>query len=102
MANYYGECQKCKGAVMGKEYVALCYDCLLSEKEEAERVTAALDWRIQELEHELSRYENSPTCNKGHVNVLPLRLWDCPVCTEELRQEVERLKLGIVSIIFMQ
>jgi hypothetical protein len=39
------------------------------------------------------KYEQpNPKCNKGHVNNLPLALWDCPICTEELKAENAKLR----------
>ena len=58
----------------------------------ARAVLAHLAPRVQELESELQRltakYEASGLqCHKGHVNNLPLALWDCPICVEDLRRE---------------
>jgi hypothetical protein len=44
--------------------------------------------RIKELE---DKYESTGVkCNAGHINNLPLSLWDCPMCTEDLRAELEK------------
>lgn len=44
----------------------------------------------------LKRYdEPEMKCNKGHVT-LPLKLWDCPACTEELRREKAELLEHII------
>lgn len=39
------------------------------------------------------KYEQpNPKCGKGHENTLPLALWDCPMCTEELTEENTKLR----------
>lgn len=44
---------------------------------------------------QLKQYdEPNMKCNKGHVT-LPLKLWDCPACTEELRQEIAMLRSAL-------
>ncbi len=51
--------------------------------------------RVTELEE---KYESTGTkCHGGHVNNLPLALWDCPMCTEELKAKVERWKSKYVD-----
>ncbi len=51
-----------------------------------------LTTRVRELE---DKYENNPmTCNAGHTSQ-PMRLWDCPVCTEQLRTRVRELESGV-------
>src|SRR3990172_10898480 len=45
-----------------------------------------VDWLIAEVDRLRTKYESSnPRCNKGHINNLPLALWDCPTCVTELR-----------------
>ena len=40
-----------------------------------------------EMDRLRAKYESpNPQCNKGHVNNLPLALWDCPMCVTELRK----------------
>lgn len=39
------------------------------------------------------RYETpGVSCGKGHINHLPVSLWDCPICTEEKNAEINRLR----------
>ncbi len=39
------------------------------------------------------KYEQpNPKCGNGHVNNLPLALWDCPMCVEEIREENAKLR----------
>jgi hypothetical protein len=43
---------------------------------------------IAELRRLKEKYEGAaPRCNAGHVNNLPLALWDCPTCTNETREQ---------------
>ena len=43
-----------------------------------------------------AKYESSGIkCGRGHDNVLPVSLWDCPMCTEERRDRVERLEAAL-------
>jgi len=37
---------------------------------------------------------NANKCNRGH-ETLPLVLWDCPACTEEIRREIQRLRIAL-------
>ena len=46
--------------------------------------------RVKELE---DKYENNPqTCNSGH-KTHPMKLWDCPECTEIIRTRVRELEV---------
>lgn len=63
----------------------------------------ALHNKIQDLEAEIKRlkqkYEHfGQKCNKGHINYLPVSLWDCPMCTEELRKRIKGLEELIQKI----
>ncbi len=41
----------------------------------------------------LNKYEEpGQECNRGHKNILPIKLWNCPICTDPLREEMEKLK----------
>ena len=31
-------------------------------------------------------------CNAGHLNGLPIKLWDCPICTELLNECIQELQ----------
>jgi len=56
------------------------------EPGEVERLKA----KINELE---DKYENNPqTCNSGH-KTHPMKLWDCPECTEIIRTRVRELEV---------
>ena len=47
---------------------------------------------MTEAEKKLEEYESSGIkCNTGHVNNLPLKLWDCPVCTDIKRKKIKDL-----------
>lgn len=48
----------------------------------------------KELEELKAKYERPwIKCHSGHVNNLPLALWDCPMCTQELRDKLKALEL---------
>jgi hypothetical protein len=41
----------------------------------------------------LARYEEpGQVCNSGHINILPVKLWDCPLCVEVLKSERDALR----------
>lgn len=45
------------------------------------------------------KYEESgQKCNRGHVNSLPLRLWTCPVCAEELAADRDLYKRAFEEV----
>ena len=51
-----------------------------------------LDNATGEIKRLKNKYEEpGQKCNSGHKNVLPVSLWDCPICTEQLRKEKEWL-----------
>lgn len=53
------------------------------------KMATVKDRMCKELER-LRKYEEiGIKCNRGHVNGLPITLWDCPICTEKLRKERE-------------
>ena len=84
MANYYGKCERCDNAVVGKEYVALCYDCLWEENKRL--------WeRVERLENVLRRIkpEEFETFYDAYVAIFgpPACVW----CKEEQRYGVFRL-----------
>ena len=57
---------------------------------------AALLKETEQLKQRIERYEQpNLKCGKGHENNLPLSLWDCPMCTEELRQDLEQYKRAL-------
>jgi len=51
---------------------------------------------LEQLKQRVERYEQpNLKCGKGHINNLPLSLWDCPMCTEEKRAELEQYKRAL-------
>ena len=48
----------------------------------------------ERLEADSKKLREPATCNAGHKSNLPLALWDCPVCTQLLRDELEAYKRG--------
>ena len=46
---------------------------------------------LVQLEADSKKLREPATCNAGHKSNLPLALWDCPVCTQLLRDELDRL-----------
>jgi hypothetical protein len=57
---------------------------------------AALLKELGELRQRVERYEQpNLKCGRGHENNLPLSIWDCPMCTEEGRQELEQYKRAL-------
>ncbi len=60
-----------------------------NEDDDISIAAVVLDDRVAELE---AKYETTgQKCNSGHVNNLPIKLWDCPVCTEKLRMQRDAL-----------
>jgi len=50
--------------------------------------------------HRLDRYEQpGPKCNKGHENTLPIALWDCPVCREEVRAQLAEAQADNAALV---
>ena len=45
-----------------------------------------------QLEADSKKLWEPATCNAGHKSNLPLALWDCPVCTQLLRDQIQRVK----------
>ena len=51
---------------------------------------------LAQIAIQTQRYEESgQKCNRGHVNSLPLRLWTCPVCAEELAADRDLYKRAL-------
>ena len=40
-------------------------------------------------------------CGRGHDNVLPIALWDCPICTEQLQARAERAQAALHKMAMM-
>lgn len=52
----------------------------------------ASDEIIESLHKRLRRYEEpGQKCNSGHINHFPISLWDCPMCTEALKDKANAL-----------
>ncbi len=49
---------------------------------------------LAQLEADSKKLREPATCNAGHKSNLPLALWDCPVCTLLLRDELALYKSG--------
>ncbi|TET41461.1 MAG: hypothetical protein E3J60_04720 [Dehalococcoidia bacterium] len=61
-------------------------------------VNACKDMSDPEAEiKRLKRYDETPKCHHGHVS-LPLHLWDCPTCTEQLRRDKAELVKALKKI----
>ena len=55
-----------------------------------------LDEKDKEIKRFQDKYEKpGQKCGNGHVNNLPMKLWDCPVCTEYLRNKIKDLKKNL-------
>ena len=68
-------------------------------KAKALRLIGFLNDKSNEVKRLQDKYEKpGQECGNGHINNLPLGLWDCPVCTEKLRSEIRQLKLEIRSL----
>ena len=60
-----------------------------NEDDDISIAAVVLDDRVAELE---AKYETTgQKCNSGHVNNLPIKLWDCPMCTDKLRKQRDAL-----------
>ncbi len=47
---------------------------------------------LAELLADSKKLREPATCNAGHKSNLPLALWDCPVCTQLLRDSIQEAK----------
>ena len=45
-----------------------------------------------QLEADSKKLREPATCNAGHKSNLPIALWDCPVCTQLLRDQLQQVK----------
>lgn len=62
-------------------------------KAKALRLIGFLNDKDKETERFRKKYEEpGQKCNRGHKNILPVKLWNCPMCTDPLREEMEKLK----------
>ena len=69
-------------------------------KAKALRLIGFLKDKDSENKRLQDKYEKpGQKCGNGHINNLPIKLWDCPVCTEKLRNEkewlIERLAMRV-------
>ena len=73
---------------------------------ELEADNASLLKELEPLKQRVERYEQpNLKCGRGHENNLPLALWDCPMCTEEKRVELEQYKRALdeqMNVIYVQ
>ncbi len=51
------------------------------------------------LEADSKKLREPATCNAGHKSNLPLALWDCPVCTQLLRDELNGLRPKVEELV---
>ena len=47
---------------------------------------------LAQLEADSKKLREPATCNAGHKSNLPLALWDCPVCTQLLRDKLQKVE----------
>ncbi len=60
-------------------------------KAKALRLIGFLNDKDKEVERLKDKYEmQGQKCGNEYVNNLPIKLWDCPVCTEKLRGKMKR------------
>ena len=59
-------------------------------------LTTEINKKDKEIKQLKNKYEEpGQECNRGHKNTLPVKLWDCPVCTELLREKILNLEAVI-------
>ena len=46
----------------------------------------------ERLEADSKKLREPATCNAGHKSNLPIALWDCPVCTQLLRDKLQKVE----------
>jgi len=47
---------------------------------------------LEQLEADSKKLREPATCNAGHKSNLPVALWDCPVCTQLLRDKLQQVE----------
>jgi len=57
----------------------------------AETVVQALN-SFDQLQADSKKLREPATCNAGHKSNLPFALWDCPVCTQLLRDKLKKVE----------
>jgi len=57
------------------------------------------EMNLTQLEADSKKLREPATCNAGHKGNLPLALWDCPVCTQLLRDELDRLRPKVEELV---
>ena len=45
-----------------------------------------------QLEADSKKLREPATCNAGHKSNLPVALWDCPVCTQLIRNKLQKVE----------
>ncbi len=53
---------------------------------------------LPQLEADSKKLREPAVCNAGHKSNLPLALWDCPVCTELLRDKLQKVEELIAAV----
>ena len=55
--------------------------------------------QMDDAQQRLEKYDApNPKCNAGHVNNLPLKLWNCPQCTDHHSKENVEMKIALHKI----
>ncbi len=55
---------------------------------------------LDEIERLEAKYETPGVkCGRGHDNHLPVALWDCPICTEQLQVRAERAEAALRNLL---
>ena len=47
---------------------------------------------LEQLKADSKKLREPATCNAGHKSNLPIALWDCPVCTQLLRDNLQQVR----------
>ena len=47
---------------------------------------------LEQLEADSKKLREPATCHSGHKSNLPVALWDCPVCTQLLRDKLQKVE----------
>ena len=52
----------------------------------------------ERLEADSKKLREPATCNAGHKSNLPVALWDCPVCTQLLRDKLQKVEELLAAV----
>ncbi len=58
----------------------------------AEVMAEIIETNLTELLADSKKLREPAVCNAGHKSNLPLALWDCPVCTQLLRDKLKKVE----------